>query len=44
MRKMFGKKKIKLCDFDGRKIDTAIVTNEDDIKKTLKRWKLKGLM
>jgi hypothetical protein len=37
------KKKIKIFDFDGTKIDSAIVTNEDDAKKCIKRWKLKGL-
>ena len=39
---MGEKRKIKICDFDGRKLDTAIVLTEKDIKKVLKKWKLKG--
>jgi len=36
------KKKIRISDFDGKKLDSAVVTNEKDVKKALKRWKLKG--
>jgi hypothetical protein len=41
--KMFGKKKIKICDSTGAKIDVAIISNENDAKNVLDRWKKKGL-
>lgn len=41
---MFGKKKIKICDFDGTKLDTVILSDKDDIKRVLQRWKKKGLI
>jgi hypothetical protein len=37
------KRKIKICDFDGRKIDSVIISNEKDVKIALKNWKKKGL-
>jgi len=36
-------KKIKVYDYDGTKIDTAIIKDKSDVKKALKRWNLKGL-
>jgi len=41
---MFGKKKLKLCEADGTKIDTAIITSVKDTEAIIKRWKKKGLM
>jgi hypothetical protein len=40
---MRGKKKIKICDIDGGKLDVATISNEQDAKDLIKRWKLKGL-
>jgi len=39
---MTEKRKLKICDFDGRKLDSAIVLTEKDVKKALKNWKKKG--
>jgi hypothetical protein len=39
-----GKKKMKICDSTGAKIDVAVVTNEKDAENVLKRWKMKGLL
>lgn len=36
-------KKLKICDRDGRKIDVAHVSDEKDVKRALKAWKMKGL-
>ena len=36
-------KKIKVYDYDGTKIDTAIIKDKKDVKKALERWRLKGL-
>jgi len=36
------KKKLKIYDFDGRKLDTVIITSSNDADKLVKRWKLKG--
>lgn len=44
MMNPLGKKKLKICDFDGRKIDTAVVNDEKEAKKVLNRWKMKGLI
>jgi len=41
---MFGKKKLKLCEADGTKIDTAIISSVKDTEDVIKRWKRKGLM
>ena len=40
---MRGKKKIKICDSDGSKIDVAMISSEQDAENVLKRWKKKGL-
>jgi len=36
------RKKIKIMDFDGRKLDSVVVTSEKDFKERVKMWKLKG--
>jgi len=36
------KKKIRISDFDGKKLDSAVIASQDDAKKVFKRWKLKG--
>ena len=38
------KKKIKIMDWDGKKLDSAVISNKDDAKKVFKRWKLKGFL
>ena len=40
----FGKKKIKISEMDGTKLDSAIITSEEDVKSVFARWKNKGLM
>lgn len=40
---MFSKKKLKICDFDGKKIDSVIIKSEDEAEKVFTRWKKKGL-
>ena len=40
---MFGKKKIKICDSDGSKLDSAIISNDKDAQIVFNRWKKKGL-
>jgi hypothetical protein len=37
------KLKLKICNYDGTKIDSVIINNETDAKTTFRRWKLKGL-
>jgi len=44
LKKIISKKKLKLCDFDGRKIDTAIISSDKEAEEVFKRWKKKGLM
>ena len=41
---LFGKKKIKICEMDGRKLDSATISNEKEAEAVFKRWKKKGLM
>jgi hypothetical protein len=36
-------KKIKIYDYDGTRIDTCVVKDNNDVKNAFKRWKLKGL-
>jgi hypothetical protein len=36
--------KIKAFEFDGKKLDSAIVKSDDDVQELIKRWKLKGIM
>ena len=38
----FGKKFIKISDSCG-KLDSAVVSNEKDVKELMKAWKKKGL-
>jgi hypothetical protein len=38
------KMKIKICDFNGRKIDTQIISSKKDLKQAMKKWELKGLL
>ena len=40
---MQGKKKLKICDFDGVKIDSAVISSPADADKVILRWKKKGL-
>lgn len=39
---MGEKRKIKICDFDGRKLDTAIVINAKEANIAIGKWKRKG--
>jgi len=39
---MVEKRKIKICDFDGTKLDSAVVSNKKEARKRLKMWELKG--
>jgi hypothetical protein len=41
---MFGKKKIKIEEWDGRKIDSAVIKCEKDADELFERWKKKGLI
>lgn len=41
---MIGKKKIKICDFNGAKLDVAIISDSTDAQKVFSRWKRKGLI
>jgi len=38
-----GKKKLKICDANGAKLDSAVITNEKDAEKVFTRWKKKGM-
>jgi len=40
---MFGKKKIKISDASGTKLDSAVITNEKEADEVFSRWKKKGL-
>ncbi len=40
----FGKKKIRISEMDGTKLDSAIISSEKEADQVFKRWKLKGLM
>ena len=44
MTNLFGKKKIKISEMDGTKLDTAIISSEKDADEVFSRWKKKGLM
>ena len=35
-------KRIVIKDIDGKKLDSVKINDSDDVKKALKRWKLKG--
>ena len=39
---MKGKMKIKICGADGRKLDSAVISNDKDAKNVFSRWKKKG--
>ena len=41
---MGERRKIKICDYDGRKLDTAIILTDKDVKKAFQKWKKKGLL
>lgn len=38
-----NKVKIKVFDLQNTKLDSAIVTNNEEAKQLFKRWRLKGL-
>jgi len=43
-KSFFGKKKIRISEMDGTKLDSAIISCEKDAENVFKRWKQKGLM
>ncbi len=38
------KRKLTIKDFNGTKLDTSVIMNKKDLKDTLKKWELKGLL
>lgn len=38
-----GKRKIQIKDWDGAKLDSAVVSSTKEADKVFKRWKKKGL-
>ena len=44
MTNFFGKKKLRICEMDGTKIDSAIISSDKEAQDVFKRWKKKGLM
>lgn len=38
-----AKRKLKICDYNGSKLDVATISTDADVKKAVKNWKLKGL-
>lgn len=40
---MKNPKKLKICDYDGKKIDSVLVHSDKDAQAAFTKWKRKGL-
>jgi len=41
---MYNKKKLKICDSNGLRLDSVVIGDEADATAVIKRWKRKGFL